>query len=213
MLRAYTLGRRTADSSEAFASVAVDRVMGMFSIALLGTVGIGVWAGRFDPGFRQLAALLAVFVAVCAVGVFWADHLLRSATPSVWHGSRSAQQLFRLVDALARYRDRRGTLAVVLTLSLGVQLLRILQAYLLGLGLDIPVGFAYYLAFMPVSLLLLLLPISISGFGLPQLGIVELLRPQGVSDADAFALSTLIVLSGLVGNLPGALLYLKARKS
>jgi len=53
----------------------------------------------------------------------------------------------------------------------------------------------------------------VSGFGLPQGVIVWLLTPQGVPEADAFALSTLIVLSGLAGNLPGALLYLRARKA
>ena len=53
----------------------------MLSIALLGTAGIAVWAGRFDPGLRQLAAVLAVFVAACAAGLFWADRLLRSAIP------------------------------------------------------------------------------------------------------------------------------------
>jgi len=96
-------------------------------------------------------------------------------------------------------------------LSILVQLLRIFQAYGLGLGLGIAVPFGYYLVFMPIGLLVLLLPISVSGFGLPQVGIVWLLRPQGVPDELSFALSTLIVLSGLFGNLPGAVLYLRSR--
>ena len=66
---------------------------------------------------------------------------------------------------------------------------------------------------MPVGLLMLLLPLSVSGFGLPQGVIVWLLRPLGVPDAQSFALSTLIVLSGLAGNLPGALLYLTGNRT
>ena len=91
------------------------------------------------------------------------------------------------------------------------RLLRILQAYGLGLGLGLTVPFTYYLVFMPIGLLMLLLPISISGFGLPQGVMVWLLRPLGVPDELSLALSTLIVLSGLFGNLPGALLYLRRR--
>lgn len=212
-MRAYTLGQRTADTSEAIASVAVDRLMGMLSIVLLGTAGIALWAGRFDPGLRQLGAVMALFIVACAAALFWADRLLRTAIPGGWHGSRHARRLLRLADALARYRDRRGALVAVLALSIGVQLLRVLEAYILGRGIGIGVGFAYYLVFMPVGLLMLLLPVSISGFGLPQGVIVWLLRPQGVPEADAFALSTLIVFSGLVGNLPGAWLYLRARKA
>ena len=212
-MRAYTLGQRTADTGEAIASVAVDRVMGMLSIALVGVAGIVAWAGRFDPGLRHLGIVMAVFAVAATAALFWADRLLRTALPDGWHASRHGRRLLRLADALARYRDRRGTLVLVFVLSVGVQGLRVLEAYVLGRGLGIDVGFAYYLVFMPVGLLVLLLPISVSGFGLPQGVIVWLLTPQGVPEADAFALSTLIVLSGLAGNLPGALLYLRARKA
>jgi glycosyltransferase 2 family protein len=65
---------------------------------------------------------------------------------------------------------------------------------------------------MPIGLLMLLLPVSVSGFGLPQGVIVWLLRPRGVPDEQSFALSTLIVLTGLAGNLPGLLLWLRQRR-
>jgi len=38
---------------------------------------------------------------------------------------------------------------------------------------------------------------------------VWLLRPLGVPDELSFALSTLIVLTGLAGNLPGLVLWLR----
>jgi uncharacterized membrane protein YbhN (UPF0104 family) len=112
---------------------------------------------------------------------------------------------------VAVYRDTPRTLLAVFGLSILVQLLRILQAYGLGLGLGLDVPFAYYLVFMPVGLLMLLLPISVSGFGVPQGVIVWLLRPLGVPSELSLALSTLIVLSGLFGNVPGAWLYLRRR--
>jgi hypothetical protein len=62
---------------------------------------------------------------------------------------------------------------------------------------------------MPLGLLMLLLPISVSGFGLPQGVFVWMLRPVGVPDEASFALSTLIVLTGLAGNIPGLLLWLR----
>jgi hypothetical protein len=101
----------------------------------------------------------------------------------------------------------------VFVLSVAVQLLRIVQAYLLGRGIGIDVELSYYLLFMPLGLVALMLPISIAGFGAPQGLIVWLLKPRGVPEADAFALSTLIVLSGIVANLPGALLYIRRRPS
>jgi hypothetical protein len=100
----------------------------------------------------------------------------------------------------------------VFILSVIVQVLRVLQGYTMGRGIDVPVGLAYYLVFMPVGLLLMLLPVSVSGFGLPQGVIVWMLQPVGVPVEEAFALSTLILLLGLLGNLPGAVLYLRRTK-
>jgi len=212
VVRAYTLGQRTADTSEAIASVTIDRVMGLLSMVFMGIVGIALWAGRVDPGFRQLAFVTTVLAVAGTVGLFWGDRLLRTVLPPGWHDSRHGRRALRLADALARYRGRRRTLAPVFALSIGVQVLRIVQAYVLGRGVGIDVGFLYYLVFMPVGMIVLLLPISISGFGLPQGVIVWLLQPQGVPEANAFALSMLIVLSSLAGNVPGALLYLRARQ-
>ena len=91
-------------------------------------------------------------------------------------------------------------------------MLRVVQAYLLGQSLGITVPFVYYLVFMPVGLLMFLLPVSVAGFGLPQGVIVWLLTPVGVAEDLSFALSTLMVLTGLAGNLPGAWLYAKSRR-
>ncbi len=86
-----------------------------------------------------------------------------------------------------------------------------LQADALGRGLGIDIGFSYYLAVMPIGILVILLPISIGGFGVAQGVIVWLLRPVGVPEPQSLALSTLFVLTGLLSTLPGALRYLRSR--
>jgi hypothetical protein len=75
------------------------------------------------------------------------------------------------------------------------------------------VPYSYFLLFMPLGLFMLLLPISISGFGVPQGVIVWLLRPMGVPNAQSFALATLIILTGLAGNLPGLFLWLRDKRT
>jgi glycosyltransferase 2 family protein len=208
--RAYGLSRETGAGSEALASVAVDRLLGVTSLMVMAVVGLLVWTppGGADP--RAFAAI-GVLVAGCAA-VFWIDHVVRGVLPAAVQRSRAGQRLISLAGALSRYRGRRGALLHVMSWSIVVQLLRITQAYLLGLGLGLTVPFGYYLLVMPVGLLMLLLPVSISGFGLPQGVIVWLLRPVGVPDEQSFALATLIVLTGLAGNVPGLWLWLRARR-
>jgi uncharacterized membrane protein YbhN (UPF0104 family) len=167
------------------------------------------WAPARED-WRIALAILAMTLACSAV--FWASDWLRWAIPAAHHDHSLARRVLRLSDAVGRYRGRRGVLAHVMAWSLVVQLLRITQAYFLGVGLGLTVPYSYYLLFMPLGLLVLLLPISISGFGLPQGAIVWLLRPVGVPDPLSLALSTLIVLTGLAGNLPGLWLWLRQRR-
>jgi uncharacterized membrane protein YbhN (UPF0104 family) len=211
--RAYSLSRRTAQSGEAVASVAVDRLLGFLSIVVMGMVGVTI-AGRTSLGDpRASLSALAVLVVAGGAAMLWADLWVRSVLPRGWHERRLGRLVLRVADALAVYRGHRAALAQVAALSVFVQLLRILQAYVLGRGIGIDVPFSYYLLFMPVGLVALMLPISVAGFGVPQSIIVWLLQPRGVPAPDSFALSTLIVLTGIAGNLPGAWLYLRARRA
>ena len=208
--RAYGLARESTTGSEALASVAVDRLLGVLSLVAMGVVGLVAWSPDGRSQWRIAAA--AVVIGVACVAVFWADQVIRRLIPAHRHEGAITRRVLQLSDAVSRYRSRRGVLVHVMAWSVVVQLLRITQAYILGLGLGLTVPFSYFLLFMPVGLLLLLLPISVSGFGLPQGGIVVLLRPMGVPDTSSFALSTLILLTGLAGNLPGLWLWLRARR-
>jgi uncharacterized membrane protein YbhN (UPF0104 family) len=207
--RAYGLARESTTGSEALASVAVDRILGVFSIVVMSMVGVLAWAPARED-WRIAIAILALTIACSAV--FWASDWLRWAIPDKHHEHSMARRALRLSDAVGRYRGRSGVLAHVMAWSVAVQVLRITQAYFLGLGLGLTVPYSYYLLFMPLGLLLLLLPISISGFGAPQAGFVWMLQPVGVPEAQSFALSTLIVLTGLAGNLPGLWLWLRQRR-
>jgi glycosyltransferase 2 family protein len=211
LARAYGLSRAAATGSEAVASVAIDRVLGVLSLLVMGIIGLVAWTPDVGPEPRAIVGV--ILLAAVSTAAFYADRVVRAMLPESVRPSTIGRRLLELGEAVARYRARRGVLVQVFGWSLVVQVLRITQAYLLGLGLAIAVPFRYYLLFMPVGLLMLLLPISVSGFGLPQGVIVWLLRPMGVPDEQSFALSTLIVLTGLAGNLPGLVLWLRRRRT
>jgi uncharacterized protein (TIRG00374 family) len=208
--RAYGLSRDSATGSDAVASVAVDRLLGVLSLVVMAVVGVIAWSPAERSDWRIMAAIV-VLAAACGAA-FWANELLRWVIPTHRHERFFTRRLLKLADAVGRYRGHRGALLHVMAWSMVVQVLRVTQAYLLALGLGMTVPYAYFLLFMPLGLLMLLLPVSISGFGAPQWVFVWLLRPMGVPDSLSFALSTLIVLTGLAGNLPGLLLWLRQRR-
>lgn len=209
--RVFVLTRRTERGIDSVALVAIDRCLGLYSLALLAAAGLVVWTGQVDPNLQRWSMALAVVVTLGAGGLLWADRLLATVVPTRWTTQTGVNRVLRLAKALGHYRTSPGLVSALTMLSVIVQIVRVTQAYVLGNGLGIDVDFSYYLAFMPVGILAILLPISIGGFGVAQGVIVWLLRPVGVPDAQSFALSTLYLLTGLVSTLPGALLYLRSR--
>jgi uncharacterized membrane protein YbhN (UPF0104 family) len=203
--RAYTLAQRTAQGGAAVASVAVDRLLGLLSIVTIAMIGLVVAGPRHVEGLQLPLLVLCIAVLIALATLLWSDRWAGRLVP--------IGTLTRLAQALGRYRSHRRALGSVFLLSIAVQILRIVQAWMMGLGIGIPVAFGYYLLFMPVGLVALMLPISLNGFGAPQGVIVWLLRRADVPASEAFALSTLIVLSGIAANLPGAWLYLRSRRA
>jgi hypothetical protein len=208
-VRAYALAKERVDGSAAVASVLMDRMLGVLSLLVMAVVGL-VFAQQMarDPIVLTALAVTALVCALAAVVVFSprAERLVQHAADWLpWVAGRAL--VVPLVSAMQVYANRHGDLAYVLLGSIGVQLLRIVQAYYLGLGLGIAQPITTYLAFIPVILLVMLLPVTINGLGTSQLAFVWAFAQAGVPGAQSFPLSVLFVALGVVGNLPGGLLY------
>ncbi len=208
-VRAAWTARLQVPLADAVASVLMDRVQGVLSILVMGVVGLAL---AHDLPARGLIIVSLVVVAGCcglvAIMTYSAGAarlivslLERLPSKSIHRAGRA------LIEAVQRYATHHGLLASVLLASVGVQVLRILQAYFLGLALGVTAPLGVYFAFIPIILLIMLLPLTINGLGTSQAAFVALFPHAGVEPAAAFALSVLFVALGIVGNLPGGLLY------
>jgi uncharacterized membrane protein YbhN (UPF0104 family) len=113
----------------------------------------------------------------------------------------------RLVDSVRRYAVHHRELTIVLGSSVAVQLLRVLQAWCLGMALGIVVPMWTYFVFIPLIVIVMQIGITPSGIGTSQFMFDLLFTRVGVAAPQAVALSILFLALGVLGNLPGALLY------
>src|SRR5688500_15467556 len=81
--RAYGLFRENTTGSEALASVAVDRLLGITSLVLMAVIGVVTWTPEEPGDWRIPAAILAAFIA--CIAVFWANEWLRWLIPTHRH--------------------------------------------------------------------------------------------------------------------------------
>jgi uncharacterized protein (TIRG00374 family) len=207
-VRAYSVARLNVRGTDAVASVFMDRMLGVASTLLMALVGLALARDLATNGTILVA--LTVAGAVCCVTLLLIfNHtaarigsaiIARLPTAVRPHGER-------LLDSVRRYGSFHSRLVLVLACSVAVQVLRIVQAYYLGLGLGIDAPLTAYFAFIPLILMVMLLPVTFNGIGTSQVAFVWFFARAGVPQAPAFALSVLFVALGVVGNLPGGLLY------
>jgi glycosyltransferase 2 family protein len=205
IVRSYGLAQLRVDGGDAVASVVMDRLLGVASIFLMAVGGLAL--------ARDLASNAAIVAGLFVAAGACAAMLLLVFSPKVaalvlrlpFRAIRRTGA--RLVESIRKYAAHPSRLLAVLGGSLAVQALRVVQAFCLGRSLGIDVPLAAYFAFVPLILLIMLLPITINGLGTSQAAFVWFFSRAGVSSAAAFALSVLFVALGIVGNLPGAVLY------
>jgi glycosyltransferase 2 family protein len=207
--RAYALARCDVRLAESTASVLMDRVLGVLSMVIVGACAL--------PFARDLGIagglMVALFIAFagCAVAGLIVFSERASATfvrlmniIPIGAVRRAAESL---TEAVRRYSHHHRALARVLIMSIAVQAIRVTQAWCLGvaLGLELPV--LVYFAAIPVILLIMQVPVTINGLGTTQVAFVTLLGASGADAARATALSLLFLALGVIGSLPGGIIY------
>lgn len=230
-IRAVSFSRLSSKGVETVASVAMDRFIGMLSMLLTGLVAL-VFFYRIYPHPALLATVLVLSVtAVVGMALLLSSWFHRRVLDRIaptahvapsssldgsakgemgeggagWPGWRRSVQ--KAIQVLGRYRSRLGLLGFVLAMSVGVQVLRILQAYLLSEAMSLGTSLVYFFCFVPIILLITMLPISVSGLGTTNLAYVALFGSVGMDPDGAFVLSVLILALGVIGNLPGGVIY------
>jgi len=211
IVRAFKLAQLRVARGPAVASVIMDRLLGVLSIVLVGVAGLILAPAGSLASTRAIAVSLTLASAICLAGalvVFSERVALVAHRTLMWLPMAALRRLAsELTQATRAYAKFHPELTYVLVGSIGVQVLRVLQAYCLGRALAIEASPAAYFAFVPLILLVMLLPVSINGIGTSQVAFVWFFGTVGVPSPEALALSVLFLALGVVGNLPGGLLY------
>jgi len=189
--------------------VLMDRALGVLSVVLVG--GASLFLARRVPIPAGLVISLGLLFGACAAAaavVFSARaaegiRAIAAALPIALL-RRVAETL---TDAVRRYARHHREMLRVLTLSVIVQVIRVLQAWCLGVALGLTLPASAYFAFIPVIVLVMQLPITPNGLGTTQAAFYWLFLPAGAPAPQVFALSVLFLALGVIGTVPGGLLY------
>jgi hypothetical protein len=106
--------------------------------------------------------------------------------------------------ALGTYRGHRRAATRLLTVGALYQLMLVIATAFAAAAIGIRPGPTAWLAFVPMVLIVQVLPVSIGGLGLREGALVFFLNPYDVSDGEAVLLGLILYFLNLIVSLAGA---------
>lgn len=209
VLRVYGLGKAIDDVPKALASVAIERVFAVMSLVLLTVLGL-VLARDVVPTHIVYACVAGMLILVAGL-VAGLNRALQAMLEGVVRRiglERLADTLARVFGALRLYAANRRLLLPCLSIAIVFQLLRIVQVVVAGWALHLAIPAWQFLAFMPIIIILTLLPISVAdGLGVREASFVFFFGLAGADAASAVGMSLYVYVLSFMTGLPGAYLF------
>ena len=204
-IKAYKLGK-TTNAKYSFSSVMVDRISGLIGVAIIAFISI-IFFHSYLPSNVILISLLIIFSFLLLFIL-----LIKTRIPekiieilfSRWQKPRNF--LNGVMETFKEYKGKKMWTYIIL-LSLIYHVMLVINNYLLALSLNTNIKFFYFLIFIPVSQILVTLPISIQGFGVREGTYSMLFSSIGVDYSSAFSLGFLNQIVKVITSIIGGIVY------
>ncbi len=187
-------------------SVIVDRATGLAGLIILVAFGqILSSSETTDPMLRMMLSVLSVAGTLAFLVAALLDKIPLPARMLRWRWLAALAGLSQ--DFRRVFMDPRQA-AMLLLSATAMQITIPLAVYAISRSLTIPVGLIDHLILVPPAILILVLPISIAGWGVREAALVYAFAFVGVAKPEAFAVSVLFGIIVIFSGLPGAVLWL-----
>jgi uncharacterized protein (TIRG00374 family) len=206
----------TGSKTKSFITIILDRVIGLVALMVIAGAAAGSQlllnreAGKpLDPTLLRVLLFIGAGLGGLALGsLVYFSHRLRRATglQRILQHPRMPEFVRHIDETLHAYRHHAGVIAGAFLISLASQFTLPLSAWLAGSSFGVNLPLTYYLAYIPVAVLAVSLPISPpQGFGLLDGIIYHFFVNRGpATAAQAFAIAQSVRFLPILWNLVGA---------
>lgn len=212
--RVWLLARDGGGARRAANAVLLDRALGVIAIVLFILVGMTTLLPALPSHEMRWGAAVTTAGFVCGIAVFL---LLGWVAACRSDGSLPLLQAPRLAwigdcaSAARHIFSAPGRAALALVHSLAIQALSIVSIFLLFRGMGATPSLTACFVFVPLIMLLAMLPISVAGWGVREGAMIVGFSTLAIASETTLAVSLAFGLILLVTSLPGAVLWLLVR--
>lgn len=124
---------------------------------------------------------------------------------------RIAQKFIAFRTTVLGYKDKRAEFARATFWAFLLQLNVILYYFLIGKALRLDIAILDYFIFIPIVLLIQIIPVTINGLGLREGAYIEIFKFYGISPETALSFSIIEIAFGLAVGLVGGIIYVSRK--
>ncbi len=198
------LAFRNLGMMEITASIVIERSLGVIAMGTVGLLSCLLLArAMIEVEVRSLALWLTVAM-IAGTALFTASLWLADRWTTTRSPAAAPSLIRKAVEAYGHYRRHPVLLTVFYLLSVGESLLSAVIAYVVAIGLGVPLPLYVLVATIPIALASARLPISLGGFGVQEASFVFLAGLVGVSSTNALTIMLIADIAMLIALLPSA---------
>lgn len=193
-----------------FAVIIVERLSGIYGLLLIGVAAVSLY-----PRFHEVRALAIALFALAiggllAILVFYGSErfgewLKRMASKLP---AKFSAHILGIFDAFWHFSKSKSVVLYAFFLGLLLQFNVILYYFFIAQGLGMNLSLMEASIVMPILICIQLLPLTPNGIGVREFSYIYLMKPFGVSEAQAVAFSIWDYVLTFAYGLIGGILYL-----
>lgn len=194
---------------KSLAIVLVERLTGILILLLF-----ALSAAAFRIETAKNSPVIWVALIMGGVGIALILFFFSPLTVSILHFLpdkkilvKIKQKAISLRETVLSYRRKKKALARAMFWALLLQINVILHFFLIGKALKLSIGIVDYFIFIPLVLLIQLIPVTINGLGLREGAYLEIFSSYGIAGETAIAFSFIDLAFMLIVGIIGGIIY------
>lgn len=212
LVKGHYISKKNQHKLSAYTSVFIDRVLGMFSVALIATMALLITDGGLKHKFIFWAITIILISCCLFVVSLFCKNLLKkfgklTGITKLTKKLKIDSQIKKAYEALTIYKTRKDLVIKGIFLSILAQSLAFISIFFLSKSLSVYLPLKTILLVMPVIFVLCVLPVTMNGLGLREWAFVFFFSSY-IGSAAALSLSLLYLAMFLLTSLIGGIIYL-----
>lgn len=215
LVKGYYISQKIKSKVLSYTSIIVDRIVGMFSLALIAGIATVIMRSQIEYNFIFWVVSLLLLACSGFILLFFNERLLKKVNDCLgllnfFQRLKLDSLVKNIYDTITLYKNHKKKLLKTFTLSLAAHFITFLTIYFLSMSLSVHIPFGKILLIMPVIVVLCMLPITMNGLGLREWSFVLFFRSI-IGNVAALSLSLLYLAMFLLISLTGGIVYLFRR--